>query len=421
MLLKDLIVISSFPSPFHIKINISVPIFSKHEKCKKNVRNLLIHVLTFFLRTFSSEHQRMKFKSMSMIAMVIVASGNFINSRAAEISDHNKEEKELLCDVLKATQGILSNTGHTHEKELKEAIYGSPEKNYRFGASGSVVEGKTCIFDNLRQQLCTYRSNEGCYAQSLIGAFFCLCTPGSLGRGTPSLCGATVVNYGQKGWWGQWKDGEHAELFKKVWKNVVENCTRSPDVRGSYAGRLQALGEAVKRVREKIKKNKNSGSLYSLGEGSKGECSGTSAESVCAAYTHRQTKDSELDIPWADTIESILKKLRLNAQDRQIVDPRQPEKPSGVEDTNSIKHEVSQPSTSENKGKTQEGDKKDKETQTQTKIVGRLSTSEGEQARKRRRTPTSDKTSIESLATGVAKDGYFLKKPNWLLVGTLLN
>ncbi|CCD12093.1 unnamed protein product [Trypanosoma congolense IL3000] len=219
------------------------------------------------------------------VLLPIVLFGMFVESGTSNGGNHNADESKLLCDVLRMARGILNNTKEIHKKDLKDAIYGSSETNYEFGEDGKVSGGSRCISQNLRTQLCTYNGQEGCYAQSLLGTLFCVCTPGGKTSTEGTLCETALANYGGKGWWDQSQEDARTELFKKVWAHVVEACHCLEEMEQTYDERLEALSTAVQKARKQIKNGVKSGSPYSLRGSGTGECSGTSIDSrVCGLY-----------------------------------------------------------------------------------------------------------------------------------------
>ncbi|CCD17477.1 unnamed protein product, partial [Trypanosoma congolense IL3000] len=125
-----------------------------------------------------------------------------------EVSASGDDLFDKLCNITKLSTALLSmdrNSG-----PLREAIYGRDDWAH-FETSGRVKIGWHCNELKLRNTLCAHYTGgrhglgqDGCFAESLLGTFLCICAPP--GGGQPSFfCHNKSVPSGA-GWSGRWEE-----------------------------------------------------------------------------------------------------------------------------------------------------------------------------------------------------------------------
>ncbi|CCD15526.1 Variant surface glycoprotein, partial [Trypanosoma congolense IL3000] len=229
---------------------------------------------------------------------------------------HNDEERRLLCDVLTAATGVLRNA--THNRQLTEAIYGA-NGGTMFNRDGGIAQEGNCVGTlRGRSMLCVHHKNsahirfgvgnDGCFAKSLLGTFFCVCTPGD--KDVETLCG--VKGLKSVGTWsGSFRgNGLNQNLFKDVWKGLNRSCYDKRESENDFRDQLKNLRTSVETVKQKMMRSKRNGFAI-LGERTSIPCNGTTSENICAAY---QAKDGEPYIPWVAKIEGALEELEETAK-----------------------------------------------------------------------------------------------------------
>ncbi|CCD14654.1 Variant surface glycoprotein, partial [Trypanosoma congolense IL3000] len=224
---------------------------------------------------------------------------------------HSDKGGFLLCNVFKAATGVLRN--EKNKPQLKDAIYGA-KGGTKFRDDGSIETRGNCVGTlSGRSVLCDYHKNSGrvglglgkngCFAESLVGTFFCVCTPGD--ESTQGLCG--LKEFGSVGTWSGRFSGIklNETLFKDVWKKLNKTCNDDSEGEQDYKKQLENLKTATEAVRKRIERSHVSG-FFLLGQGTSFPCSGETNKNICAAY---QAKGGKPYVPWLDKIELVLRDL----------------------------------------------------------------------------------------------------------------
>ncbi|CCD17253.1 hypothetical protein, unlikely [Trypanosoma congolense IL3000] len=97
------------------------------------------------------------------------------------VSGYKVGEMVLLSDLLNTGERVLNGMDRQSEL-LKEAIYGN-KINVLFVENWQVRVRGRCKDQSLPGLLCAYERCYGCFAESLVGACPCTCTPGQDGLG----------------------------------------------------------------------------------------------------------------------------------------------------------------------------------------------------------------------------------------------
>ncbi|CCD13314.1 Variant surface glycoprotein [Trypanosoma congolense IL3000] len=337
----------------------------------------------------------------------------------------NEDVYYKLCNITKTVTGLLKYK--VENDALREAIYGSSD-GALFGEDGGLKGGK-CGYGKMRSQLCIVSNRhtlgigkDGCYAESLFGSFYCLCTPGSNKENVGTLCGRNVQVYRNKGWWHEWHSSMNVEdLFDDVWKNVIKQCSGVSQNNQDMKDKLENLKRALMNLNESFGKSENG--LFYYG-GNRGTfCNGITQGDACLGYP-RASKDN-VSIPWMKKIEDAIEKLEnteqysLKAADQS---PTAGSAPSAYIDSGEdvsegkYKKPTSQlPSAAENISD-QKGNG-----ESQPQSIGNNGDSSASRPRNKRSTEGSTIINVASLSSEGSDDGTLLTSPKGLLWITLLH
>ncbi|CCD16435.1 Variant surface glycoprotein [Trypanosoma congolense IL3000] len=235
-----------------------------------------------------------------------------------EKTDHNKEEHEILCGVLKAAVGKWGTSGEGLSDPLKKAlgrtIFGSE--------SGGTLEalkdlpGDYTERGAIRGNFCgqPYEEPKFYSAPHRWSGFsaphnlVCLCTKGENGWPVNSsdnqdtLCGKTrdALGGGNKGWTG---NNTGQAQMKATWKNVVTECLEGG--RQKSGNLEEALNNFLNKLQHKPDGETNP-SRYILGENNVTEkdydaCTGYPKRGVCVAYFN-----ATYPMPWWTDLQNAL-------------------------------------------------------------------------------------------------------------------
>ncbi|CCD12975.1 Variant surface glycoprotein [Trypanosoma congolense IL3000] len=321
---------------------------------------------------------------------------------------HNEPEQKLLCNIFRQSERVLQKFVDT--ELLKEAIYGPTKGNALISKDGNLTLSSSCHTPVLRNEYCKYsrseRAKDGCFAESLLGTFFCICAPGAQRVNVNNLCGVDITRNFYL-WHGPFppNEGDIEELFDSVWKDVISNCTGESESVGSGNEELEKLRKAVEDVENTIKQDRNSFYYYLGGSGEK-DCSGSDGKNVCAAYRKKDGIVSKAHIPWVKKIKEAITQLQKVERERQDLDFME-------RTTRKQSESIAAPAHHAGKGNAELTDQREgivtppnsSRTLPKTEIS----------------TKTSPITNIPHLATYLNEDGSLLTNQKWLVIAAFLN
>ncbi|CCD11698.1 Variant surface glycoprotein [Trypanosoma congolense IL3000] len=320
---------------------------------------------------------------------------------------HNELEQELLCDIFRQSERVLQK--FEDDEPLKQAIYGPTDNNAQIIKFGNVTLGTSCHGPVLRDQFCRYhgskRGKDGCFAESLLGTFFCICAPGARRGYVDNLCGVGIRRHVDS-WYGYTpqREDEIEEIFGNVWKDIISNCTGGSESVESGNEELEKLRKAVEEVENTIKPDRN-GFFYNLGWSGGKDCSGSDTKDVCAAYQKKDGSGSKAHIPWMEKIKETVTQLQKMERERQYLDTRKRTTGKNSESMTTLTHHA-------------EGYA---ELTVQSEGTVTPPSSDRTPSKTKISTETSPITNIPHLATDLNEDGTPLTNQKWLVVAALLN
>ncbi|CCD12293.1 Variant surface glycoprotein [Trypanosoma congolense IL3000] len=346
----------------------------------------------------------------------------------------NYEESKLLCNVFTAATESLRKA--KNKRQLTDAIYGAGG-SIKFRDDGS-IEKDGNFFGQIgwRSVLCDYHEKDvrlalrarsnGCLAESLVGTFSCVCTPGD--KNAQGLCG--MKDLGSFGTWsGSFSGNElNQTLFKGVWNKLNEICNDGSENEQDYREKLKNLRRSVERIRRKIEASNGIGSLV-LGQGRRIPCSGETTRHICAVY---QEESGRPDTPWVKKIEVALGELEKKADATNVV-PESGAARKGPIGTNKQNREATPSREIEENEEPQEPmarlpnihretDDQTEEEDPQSEITGSRGSFSGEPTERGKRTTKKPHiTDIPHVATNPNEDGFFLNHPKVVLWAVLFN
>ncbi|CCD16380.1 Variant surface glycoprotein [Trypanosoma congolense IL3000] len=334
-----------------------------------------------------------------LLALVFVGKGTI----AAEGKGVNEDVFKKLCNITKGVMGLMGKDGE-HKGSLQKALYGE-KKEDPFEGDGTFTGGCIELGMHSRSQYCSHiqpgrgstRNGHGCFGDSLVGTFLCLCTKG--GNGEKDLCGLNNVGDGA-GWISN--NGNEQTLFQKVWEEVKTKCFKNNE--GTV--NQEELNVTVEKIKEEaLKKKINGGNkgYYLGGDKTTGQCSGVNPGEACVTYPAKSDKVNEPDIPWADKILTALQTLKTQQQTTLQNSATTSEKHQDHEDPSV---EVSE----------EEGEEEEDEASAQ-KHDPQSTSKPSRQKRKRRSTNNQPAEQHEEPRKVILHkdDGSLLPQPFWLL------
>ncbi|CCD15255.1 Variant surface glycoprotein [Trypanosoma congolense IL3000] len=342
-------------------------------------------------------------------------------------SGYNIEESKILCDLLGAVEDVRKNIilREALKDSLKDAIYGSAHHNALIEGGGRVVKSRSCgksFFG--RGVFCNHKRGDGCFAQSLIGTFLCVCTPGQINRDR-SLCGVGVQRYGRTTWSGGFVVSQNTQaLFEKVFDKVIKNCNGGSQNNQGNAEKLKQLRSALETFNEKLKPGTISGKifLYFGGKNKTSGCSGLSETDLCAAYEGYGDGSANVNIPWLTKIRKALEDLEAVERARTNVIHTQTQKGAGESNEGVASHDAPNAFLVQNESVFEEaGDQPAKNEPKSENTTTAGSPEEQPPKRKKRNIATSPFTDIPHVASDPNEDHSFIIQPFWLLLAALLN
>ncbi|CCD17646.1 Variant surface glycoprotein [Trypanosoma congolense IL3000] len=323
------------------------------------------------------------------------------------VNCHNEPERELLCNIFRQSERVLQEFAKA--ELIKEAIYGPMKENALIIKGEGVSLIPSCYRPILRNQFCEYlgseRVKDGCFAESLLGTFFCICVPGAQ-RGTVSnLCGVDIGRHFDL-WHGTFpmRDDETEDIFGNVWRNVVGKCTGGSGNVESGSEELEKLRMAVEEVENKTRLGTN-GFFYFGGSEEKG-CGGSDGRNVCAAYLKKDGSVSKARIPWVEKIKKAITQLQEMKREKRSLDSREKTTGRNSESIVAPPHRTGEGNT---------------ELTVQSEGAGTPPNSDRTHSKTKISTKTSPITNIPHLATNLNEDGSLLTNQEWLVIAALLN
>ncbi|CCD11629.1 Variant surface glycoprotein [Trypanosoma congolense IL3000] len=358
----------------------------------------------------------------NVLVLVVLIEVYLESGMANDQAGYYQNEMEVLCNLYRALNRVLKKYGENEplRNGLVSAIYGSDEGNTLFESDGNIKklawrcrDGRT----NARALLCSYKSGKGCFAENLLGAFLCICTPGN--NDANQVCG--VSHLGRDNTWFGWQDARRKEaLFKEVWGKFKEKCTDQAGNSLTGAGDLETLKSALKNTTGKLRDGAN-GFFYFGGTGD-GGCSGSSGSDVCVAYKREGTGVS---VVWADRISQALVKLEEAESSAKAATIASAQQAVGsTQDLGAVvENEKSSEATTQTAPAPRKESKAVKEEEEPGAQVTQIPRNHKNASKKieKRNSPLSTLTNIPHLASDPNEDGSLLTVPRWLLLVVLLN
>ncbi|CCD13942.1 Variant surface glycoprotein [Trypanosoma congolense IL3000] len=367
---------------------------------------------------------------LTLVALVL---GMFAVLGNSDSGDGNVEEKELLCKVLTAAETILNNKnadGELYKDELQKAIYGDKFRA-KFDRTGSVSVGGYCHTKSLRAQHCKYYTEgqryfwgggrDGCFSESLVGTFFCACTPGSPKSKVGDLCGVSTSEY-QGGWWSSYSWKKTA-LFQHVWDRVIQKCTNASGNVANILAELKTLKKSVDSVKEKIKRNGKNNNFYYLGGTGQADCNANNVNEICAGYQGKG--EGGLNIPWVNKIENVIHEIKKVEKEKERI-PRasdtatSPQAENNAAEAARVEENDAAPLLADPIASRNHEQIREEETENQSANKSSIP-DEVPKSRVKRTTTNPSLTDIPHIATNPNEGGSFLTRQKWLLFSILSN
>ncbi|CCD12257.1 Variant surface glycoprotein [Trypanosoma congolense IL3000] len=322
------------------------------------------------------------------------------------VNCHNELERELLCDIFRQSKRVLQK--FEEAEPLKQAIYGATENNAQIINLGNVTLGTSCHGPVLRDQFCGYhgskREKDGCFSESLLGTFFCVCAPGARRGYVDKLCGVSIKRDFDL-WYGSAPpgNGEIEVIFGNVWGNVIRNCTGGGESVEGGSEELEKLIKAVEEVENKTLLGRDG--LFYFGWSGGKDCSGSDRGDICAAYQRKDGSGSKAHIPWVEKIKKAITNLQKMEREGQDSDFRQIPTGKSSESITTLAHHA------------------ERYTELAVQSEGTVTppSSDRTPSKTKISTKTSPITNIPHLATDLNEDGTSLTDQKWLVISALLN
>ncbi|CCD15569.1 Variant surface glycoprotein [Trypanosoma congolense IL3000] len=258
-------------------------------------------------------------RNLATLLVLWLGSGAWWGMEGAQARYRPRNEKAstLLCNAFRAAEGVrkYTNVSQNLKEKIKQAVYGNQGKAH-FPEDGKLRYSGwfSRRVQYPRKSACEYynkdfvgRQTDGAFAESLLGAFFCVCAPPITDKNT-RLCG--VYHGSQRGAWsGNFGRGRvDYLLLQDVWDRVISQCTASTKDPETNLARVRKLDMALAAFRWGIRLHSTRTEyLYILGDiyDIQG-CSGRAGNDICAAY-HQQV--GRWGIPWEHTLRHLLPDL----------------------------------------------------------------------------------------------------------------
>ncbi|CCD14215.1 Variant surface glycoprotein [Trypanosoma congolense IL3000] len=279
------------------------------------------------------ENRTMKIWIIAILLVSVVGVCAQESGESTVETDHNKEEHDRLCNVLKAAVGKWGTNGEGLTDPLKKALGRTIFGNEEGGSLGELKEKCPDVYDDVggwRWTLCGQLQEEEGYTtvhqprwpgHSASHDLVCLCTVGHGGwplneagntGTTEKLCGKDKNALGASGkqGWGSSGTQHGKEQIRATWTTVVKECLKGEqekDLRGSLETFIWKLNHTM---------HKGYKNLYLLGKGnitSDEACDGTPKKGVCVRYfpNMTDTKTWWLDLKNAIEEDEAEKKRKL--------------------------------------------------------------------------------------------------------------
>ncbi|CCD12905.1 Variant surface glycoprotein [Trypanosoma congolense IL3000] len=322
----------------------------------------------------------------------------------------NEKVFKRLCNITSGVTALMKQSVET-KGTLEEALYGG-NGGAQFNVDGTFKGGCWWLGGfNHRSTYCSHiqgahpglggTDNHGCFAHSLLGTLFCLCTKGS--NRDEDLCGLGSVGNDSR-----WVSGlpRSDDLFQKVWKKINETCTENKSTAD-----LENLQTAVKEIHGGAKENKVKNGYFTLGGNSTdGVCGGTRQGDACVTYPPKTGSGEQPDIPWAEKILTEIPILKKTIK-QQI----------SLQDSSQIDQQGNEGHSDEDPGEQQEGEEEEDEEQYVQNSTPHNPSNKPRTRRKRSTKKQPTEQHAESLKAILHKDdGSYLPQPFWLLSAVVI-
>ncbi|CCD14439.1 Variant surface glycoprotein, partial [Trypanosoma congolense IL3000] len=238
-----------------------------------------------------------------------------MGGRNVEGNGASKDIFETLCKIAGNVSVLMKNKGGNTDL-FREALYGENgrgqfEEDGTFKGNCGSLGGP-----HHRSTYCSHMGKDrqqakdhGCFGDSLLGTFLCLCVPGQ--QNGQDLCGLGIEGDGI--WSGEWNSGVTPGLLKNVWEKIKGRCT-APNTTADTLGNLEDLKNSVNELKNNAKNNNLSGNGqpgYYLGSSTtaNAHCRGSNQpQDGCVTYPDKSGKP---DIPWTEKILGGITKLNV--------------------------------------------------------------------------------------------------------------
>ncbi|CCD17106.1 Variant surface glycoprotein [Trypanosoma congolense IL3000] len=269
-------------------------------------------------------------KNLATLLVLWLGSGAWwgMESPVPRVSARNKVAGKLLCEAFRAANALRNsvNVSQNLKNEIKLAVYGAPDR-VQFDEGGNFRHSSLFRYGTQypREKVCEYYGNnrgrgqvDGIFAESLFGAFVCVCAPPITNR-YETLCGVRHWER-RRAWSGNFNwGGRHHSLLQDVWDEVISKCKAGVNNHESHLTRLGNLAKALTAIRNELRWHRASGGdVHILGDTRdiRG-CSGKAGKEVCAAYKYEAWKRG---VPWIQSLWHVLHQLY--AEYEKAVGPR---------------------------------------------------------------------------------------------------
>ncbi|CCD15452.1 Variant surface glycoprotein [Trypanosoma congolense IL3000] len=277
-----------------------------------------------------------------LVGMLMMGlSGNSLSTGISEHHNHNEDNHDTLCSVLKAAVTLYHSppSGEKLKKALAQAIFGNQTGGKLEDLKkGLAHEYKTPGSRESSCGSCTYSDRKHYPGWSIPHDLICMCTVGEHGypfgqnsddHGNPTLCGRSAADFGcgknpkdgsgchenNKHWWTHssnhdWSGtGQVREHLTATWEKVVKPCLQRRN-----------NGQTKKTLLEKLKVEEQQSPKWARGHTL---CNGFSG-AVCVNYGHHCGTEHNNNSPqwWKELYEALTTMEDTRAQRNSTRFPR---------------------------------------------------------------------------------------------------
>ncbi|CCD14244.1 Variant surface glycoprotein [Trypanosoma congolense IL3000] len=273
--------------------------------------------------------------------MMLGLSGSSLGTGISEHHNHNRDNHDVLCSVLKATVTLYKRhrSGERLKKALKRAIFGNESGEGNIETLMETLPEEYNHPGNRQHSCgsCTYGDSSDYPGWSIPHDILCMCTVGSGGfpfldryDGTATLCGRSSKELGcdkhqQSGggchngnthWWNDFTEsyngnGKVKEHLEATWKKVVKTCLETL----SNITPGQARETLLKQL--KVDEGRSSPS-WARGHG---PCGGGSAD-VCVSYGYQCHDNPKSPQWWQELYETLTASEDTHSKEKSTRTPR---------------------------------------------------------------------------------------------------